>query len=662
MDLMNRQSKKSLMSSRSLTLTTFPIVALATVLTGCGGASNNLADPSVNEGNQIVSCSSTAGASSCVTAQFVVDAPVVGLSYQCGIVNDVTDSTGTVVCPDQSLATFSLQGKDRLRSITLGSYVVKSKRDTGRNATASLVSITPLDLVPAAASATSLTDAIAAPAVNIAQLLETLRSATSPYTLDSPTSRLIIDSATKEKINLLAANVTAADVASGSFATAIQPILTSLNITLLPKDQTIDRFMQALQSIQAGVYYSSPLFIAGITDLNAATAANLATLATSATANDQAVLGLVNLIDRSGNLIGQGAEWSGDISPIDASTGTKTAYNLLTGPNGYTRLLPTSSASFINPVNGFVKDNYIWQPKALTLDAGNNWTEIGATPTKLGQATFSKGRLLGGTFIVGNQTLWQNVTNNSATVLAPENEVAKWTQTNSATANPYSGSLTLQKSRSVDTFLDPVVFKTAANVGAGNKAIFPLHAVLTFSYVDANKVTQTLGDQGITILANGNIVTDMDKNCNLPAIQQYPIGLVGAAFQGFTQVSDRFISPIIMLSGPQFKKLDGIQIGSLAFSRSAKINVVGATNGSINMTDNTNLFTTDSQGNSTFAATGEQNTNPAVYTQFYDLWSGLKNTYAEDKQTASDKAVAIRSVGTIAIKLNTSCYTPPIGN
>lgn len=661
MDLKKVPSKKSRMTVRSLTLSAFPVIALATVLSGCdSGPINNLADPSVIvDGSKIVKCTAS-GATACVTGQFVVGAPVVGLSYQCGLVNDVTDSTGTVLCPDQSVATFSLQGKDRIRSITLGTYLVKSKRDTGRNATDTLISITPLDLVPTAAKASSLTDTIAAPAVNIAQLLETLRSPTSPYTEDSPTSRLIIDDATKVKINLLAANVTASDIANGSFVTAIQPILTSLNITLLPQDETIRRSMQALQAIQAGFYYSNPFFIAAIPDVTSATAANLATFATSEIVNDQAVLGLASLIDRKGNAIGHGAEWNGDISPIDASIGTKTAYNLLRGPNGYTRLLPTSSTSFINPVNGFVKDNYVWQPKAFTLDSSYMWTETGATPTKLGEAIFTKGRLLGGTYIVGIQPLWQNITNNPATVLAPENELAKWSQTNSATANPYAGKLTLLKSRSVDTFLDPTVFKTAANVGTGNSAVFPLYAVLTFSYIDTNNVKQELGKQGITILANGNIETDMGRNCNSPAITQHPIGLVGAAFQGITQISDRFISPIIMLSGQQFGPLDGIQMGTTGFSRSAKINVVGAPRGSINMTDNTNEFSTDAQGNSTLVSTGEQSVKPAVFTNFYDFVNILKNTYAVGKKTPADNAVTARSVGTVAIALN-SCYVPPVG-
>ncbi len=661
MDLMKMQGKKSQMTARKLTLSAFPVVALAAALSGCGGgATNNLADPSViTDGNKIVSCAAS-GATGCVTAQFVVDAPVVGLSYQCGVVNDVTDSTGTVVCPDQSVATFSVQGKDRTRSITLGTYLVKSKRDTGRNATRTLVSITPLDLVQTAESATSLTDTGAAPAVNIAQLLETLRSPTSAYTEVSPTSRLIIDDATKVKINLLAANITASDIASGSFATAIQPVLTSLNVPLLSKEETIKRFTQALQAIQAGFYYSDPFFIAGIPDISSATAANLATFATSDTANDQAVLGLASLIDRAGNAIGNGAEWNGDISPIDASKGTKTAYNLLQGPNGYTRLLPTSSTSFINLVNGFVKDNYIWQPKAFTLDANNLWTETGATPTKLGIARFTNGRLIGGTYIVGNQPLWQNVTNNPVTVLAPTKELSTWKQDNDPTLNYYSGSLTLQKSRSVDTFLDPTVFKTAANVGAGNQAIFPLYAVLTFSYIDTNKVKQELGQQGITILANGNSETDMGKNCNSPAIPQTPIGLVGAAFQGITQVSDRFISPIIMLSGSQFNQLDGIQMGTLGISRSAKINVVGVTRGSINMTDNSNVFKSDSQGNTILVSTGEQNVSPALYTSFYDYMNILKNTYADEKQTPVDKVVVSRSAGTVSIALS-SCYVAPIG-
>ncbi len=656
MDLITIQSKKNRKTARSLTLSAFPVVALVTALSGCGGgATNNLPDPSVIVDNtKIVSCTGL----TCVTSQFVVDAPVVGLNYQCGTVNDVTDSTGTVVCPDQSIATFSLQGKDGKRSITLGTYLVKSKRDVGRNATRLLVSITPLDLVPSAANADSLADAVATPAVNIAQLLESLRSPASPYSADSPTSRLIIYDATKEKINLLVANVTAADLTSGEFATKIQPLLTSLGVTLVSSTESIARFMKALQAIQAGFYYSNPLFISGISDLNVA--ANLATIATSL-GNDQAVLGLSSLIDRSGRLIGQGAEWNGDVSPPDPTKGTKTAYNLLTGPNGYTRLLPARSASFINPVSGFMNDNFIWQPKAFKLDASNLWVEETdpTKVTKLGQATFSNGRLLGGTYVVGSQTLWQNVTNSATTVLAPENELAKWTQTNAAAA-PYSGTLTLQKSRSVDTFLDPIVFKTSANVGKGNQAIFPLYAILTFTYVDKNRATQLLGQQGIAILANGDIETDMDKNCRAGVATEYPIGLVGAAFQGITNITDRFISPIIMLSGQQFGQLDGIQMGSLSFSRSAKINVVGATRGSINMTDNMNLTTTDAQGNTTIQTTGEQNVNPASYTHFYDIWSQLKNTNPA-AQTDADKAVATRGVGKVEITLNTSCYTPPVG-
>ncbi|HEY4713383.1 MAG TPA: hypothetical protein VIH30_03960, partial [Aquirhabdus sp.] len=81
---------------------------------------------------------------------------------------------------------------------------------------------------------------------------------------------------------------------------------------------------------------------------------------------------------------------------------------------------------------------------------------------------------------------------------------------------------------------------------------------------------------------------------------------------------------------------------------------------SINMTDNTNEFSTDAQGNSTLVSTGEQSVKPAVFTNFYDFVNILKNTYAVGKKTPADNAVTARSVGTVAIALN-SCYVPPVG-
>lgn len=661
MDLMKKPSQKLRMNVKSLAWSAFPIVAFAAALSGCGGAtSNNLADPTANDGSKIVSCSAS-GAALCVTGQFIVDAPVAGLNYQCGTVNDLTDSTGTVSCPDQSIATFFLLSADKTKKITLGSYLVKSKRDIGRNASNTLVSITPLDLVVGALDAPSLMDPKAATAVGIAQILETLRSTSSPYTVNSPTSRLIISDDTKLKLNLLTGNIAATDITNGDFSTKLQPVLASLNLVLLPKSDTILRFNQALQAIQAGSYYTNPAFISSLPNVNLETASNVATIATLNTSiNNQAVIGLNTIIDRSGNTIGQGAEWNGDISTADPSSLHPTALNLLLGPSGYTRLLLNNDQSFMNPLNGFVNNNFVWQPKEFNLDSNYIWQPVVPSTTSLGVATFSKGRLLGGTYIVGNNTLWQNVTNSPSTVTAPVDELGVWTQNNSNAI--YNGTLSLQKSRSVDTFLDPTVFKTADNVGLGNQAIFPLHAILTFNYSDttctaSNVYCKVLGTQGITILANGNIVTDMNQNCNSPAVQQYPIGLVGAAFQGLTNVTDRFISPIILLSGQQFGRLDGVQLGTIIFSNSVKINIAGALNGNLNISDNTNVTAKDSNGNITILTTGEQSTSPATYTNFYDIWSGIKTA-----PTTADVVVARRSVGTVTIKLNTSCYTPPIGH
>jgi hypothetical protein len=658
MDFMKMHNMKS--KYNLVALSALPIVTLATALSGCGGAAtNNLPDPTTSANGAIVTCSAST-TTTCVTSQFIVDAPVSGISYQCGSVNNVTDPTGTVTCPDNSSATFSIKSTSNKKSITLGSYLIKSNRDIGRNATQSLVSITPLDLVTDGKNATSLSDSLATPAVNIAQVLETLRSTSSPYTAGSPTSRLIIDTTTRDKIDLLATNIVASDFSTDAAATKLAPVIAGLNTKLVSIAETTTRFNQALQAIQAGVYYTNPIFISRLPNFSTAAAQQIATLATSSTTNDQALVGLSSIIDRSGYTIGLGVEWNGNIAP--AGSTTPTAYNLLTSSNGYNRLIlnnnMVNTPSFLNPVSNFLNTNFIWQSQAFALDSNGVW-QPGTSP--LGTATFSNGRLLGGTYIVGNNTLWQNVSNTS-TLNAPSNELSTWTQSNNSVAGYYNGTMNLQKSRSVDTFLDPLVFKTAANVGGGNTPIFPLYGVLTFSYTDTNNSAQTLGKQGIAILANGNIVTDMNQQC-LPVdsttlkdavgTQQYRIGLVGAAFQGIVNISARYISPIIVLSGQQFGALNGVQLGTLDLSPSVKVNVQSALNGSINMSDNSNVTSTNaSTGATTFVSSGEQSVKPASYVNYYDVWNANKST-----QTAADKIAVARSAGTVTMALN-SCYHP----
>lgn len=657
MDFMKKYSMNA--PYKTVTLSAFPIVAIATALSGCGGGSNNLPDPTASATGAIVACTSTS-TTTCVTSQFIVDAPVSGISYQCGSVNNITDATGTVSCPDQSVATFSVQGTGGKKSITLGSYLIQSNRDVGRNATQALVSITPLDLVSNSKDATSLSDSAAVAAVNIAQVLESLRSSISPYTAGSPTSRLIIDSTAQDKIDLLASNIVAGDFSTDAAATKLAPVLAGLNTSLVSTADTITRFNQALQAIQAGAYYTSPVLIGNLPSFSTAAAQQIATLATSSTTNDEALVGLSSIIDRSGYAIGLGVEWNGNIAPAGSST--PTAYNLLTSSNGYNRLILNNNAvntpSFLNPVSNFVNSNFVWQSQAFSLDSSGIW-QPQASP--LGTATFKNGRLLGGTYIVGSNTLWQNVSNTS-TAIAPSNELATWSQSNSSIANYYNGTMNLQKSRSVDTFLDPLVFKTAANVGSGNKPIFPLYGVLTFTYKDTNGNAQTLGTQGIAILENGNIISDMNQKClpvntstlvDAAGTQQYRIGVVGAAFQGITNISARYISPIIALSGQQFGALNGVQVGTINSSPSAKVNVQAALSGSVNMSDNSNVYSTDSStGTVTVTSTGEQSVLPAQYLNYYDFWNANKTT-----QTQADKIAIARSSGYVTMAVS-GCYNP----
>ena len=651
------------------------VMALAGALSACGGGSNNLPDPSISPTTGFVACSDT---TKCITTQFIVDSPVAGLNYTCGTYNNITDATGTVSCENNSNITFFLQSTDAKRKVTLGTYTLKK-------GVATLIRITPNDLVPPSTLAIG---TITAGAVNITQLLETLRSPNYSYNPSEPTSRLVLDSTVKDAMNALTKDIAATDMSNGTFIDTFQPILTQLGRTLISKDDATARLNQGLQVLQAGSYYSSPgLILSGLLG-----GADVATQATGVATNDKALLGLYNVIDRSGFLIGQGAEWHGDTTPLDSSgkptTGTATAYTLLTNGSGFTRLSLSNSTvsapSFLNPVNNFVNSNYVWQPEAVTLNTNGFWQP--QTNTPLGTATFTNGRLIGGTYIVGNNTLWQNVTQPSPAATAPVNEIATWKQANNSNPSYYNGTMTLTKSRSVDSFLDPVVFKTASNVGPGNKAIFPLYATLTFHYTNTTNCTAgcVLGTQGIVILANGNIITDMKQDCS-PAdattllspsadptkpTQQKRIGLIGAAFQGVSNINNSYISPLIMLSGHEFDQvdstgvvtgtLDGIQVGTLSTIisqvNSVKVNVAGISSRNINISDNTNVTTTDSQtGVVTVVSTGEQSVLPAAYTNFYDSWNALKST-----QATTDTAITARSKGTVTMAL-TQCYAQPIG-
>ncbi len=643
------------------------IMALAGTLAACGGGSNNLPDPTITPTTGIVACKDT---TTCLVSQFIVDSPVAGLSYQCASYNDITDATGTINCPDNSTITFSLQSTNKNRSIALGSYSFK-KRVSG------LVQITPNDLIPPPAPITP-TSTLSAGAVNMAQLLETLRSPASIYNPDEPTSRLVIDSTVTDALNELTSNIAASEIISGSFIEKIRPVLVKLNNRpLLSIADATARLNQGLQSIQAGAYYTTPSVI--LTGLNGG--GSLVTRAVSeSNQNNISLLALYNVIDRSGYMIGQGMEWSGDVTPTtDAKTPSE--YDLFKNATSITKLslngTVNSTPSFLNPVNNFMTGNYVWKPEVSTFNSNAIWTP--QSGTTLSDATFSNGRLLGGTYIVGNNALWQNVAQPLTAMTAPANELATWQQTSNSVK--YNGTLTLLRSRNVDSFLDPTVYKTAANVGVGNKAIFPLSAVLTFTYKNTTNCSGgcVLGTQGITILANGNIITDMKQDCSPLAdpktlisqsgVQQYRIGVVGTAFQGLINRNNLYIVPFIMLSGKQFNQvdsngvvtgtLDGIQIGTISSINSevnsVKVNVVGVPSGNVNMSDNATIFARDSAGNVTVSRTGEQSTDDAQYTNLYDSWNIWKTT-----KTANDNVATARSQGTVSMRL-ASCYSPPIG-
>ena len=65
------------------------------------------------------------------------------------------------------------------------------------------------------------------------------------------------------------------------------------------------------------------------------------------------------------------------------------------------------------------------------------------------------------------------------------------------------------------------IWKTIDNVTVGEKPVFPLHLKLTLRDGDRTAASGgatgngcLLGEMGITILGNGNIITDRDNKCS----------------------------------------------------------------------------------------------------------------------------------------------------
>ena len=514
------------------------ISVLTWQLSGCGEGSNNLVDPvAEQQANTITSCDAVK--EQCTSGQFI-DEPVFGLNYACNQVKGITDKDGIFSCPNNSVVTFYLQAEKGKYKITLGSYLIRSIGSVTGVRQPTLLQVTPKDL-------------ITGNLVSVLQLLQVMDS--DGYNdQNNISNRIVITDVDKSYIDLIARDLTTVDLSNtnAAFEEILKPLTTKLGKTLPTPAVATARFEKSLAVLQSGVYEVSP-FIVGITN----TAGNkfyTGMVGETTQSNEKAFEGLFFLIDRDAKLIGTGLEW-------------RTTINLAESDNALLqKVLFTNTPKelrFASPEIGFdttgvIKSNF----KLIAEDQ---------SIIQITQGLMAKGNLL------GNDFFYRNVYGLASTEAVSQGYLGKWQRT--GTLN-LTGSVTISKTRNISPFLDPEIWKTKDN---DVKPIFPLHLKLTLTdndFTTCQGTGCTVGSMGISILDNGNIISDRNNNCravdsdmvelldtNTPAdllLQEHRLGVVSATLQDAKVGAS--ISPIILVddwakSDLEWSKFFGVFMG-----------------------------------------------------------------------------------------------------
>ena len=596
----------------------FALTTLCLLLSACGGGSNNIIEnPTSVDDSAAVQCLSSE--KSCIDFVFD-DTPVVNLNYECGKYRGVTNATGVARCPIDSNVSFYLKANGGVRRVNLGVYSVKAVRDVDP----SELQDTPLIRVGVKELAENTTksqmvgldNSVAAiTATNLSRLLQSLGRTSEPYIDTAPVNRVYIDNEVKADIEKLAKNIEADDFRDNSFEEKLAPWFSEQKRTLISSATARTRLEKHLLAIKSGLFYSTPT---ATLDLGQELGTNSLDLGISGTngTNQRASVALYTLADRAGQNIGYGMQWTG------AVTNSQDAYRLfLTSNFAKMRVNGAESKSIINPYTNRLTDtSFKVGPKEYDS------TES-ATSYSNDIFRFLNGRLIRDLGVLGSANIYEFYT---GVKLENQNDLGTWQQQSSTGANSFTGNATVFKTGAVNTYLDPAVWRTKDSVKSGTY-YFPLYATLTFNY--NNDYIEECKKQGLSctssdslpvvFLENGDILTDShavavnsEPLCGANSTTQTRIGTVRAAYPS-TDGNQLYINPSIILSGQQFAKLDGIQIGTSTLSPRVKINLAGIKQAAVGQNGSINI--TNAQANNT--ASGEL---PALWVNGYNTFTGLR--------------------------------------
>ena len=625
----------------------FALTTLCLMLSACGGGSNTInEDPTGGGTGNVVSECPTSNAT-CVDVLFD-DTPVVNLNYECGTYRGLTTATGVARCPIDSNVTFFLKNPDNARRVTLGTVAVKPVRNViaAEAGSDSLIRITTKDLAEATTNTaiTALDSSVGATAaINMSRLLQTLARTSEPYIDSAPINRVYIDTDVKTGIEKLEKDIVPADFQSNEIVAKLQPWLEVQKRTLISADEAKRRLDKVVVTKNAGIFTANPTLDVGF---SSSFNVDLKLGVSSTNSNSTfASMAMYSSVDRSGQNTGFGLQW------VSNATNLADKYTIYLKNNFSKMSLTTPQAGFNPYTKRFSNFSFNVGPKTYTSSADAN--------TYNGDVfSFANGKLVRDVAVLGSSDVYELYTNEA---IKDRSELGTWEQKSSLGATNFSGTATVSKVASVNTYLDPAVWRVKDGVRTGENYLFPLYMTLTLNYdkayTDACSTCAASQTIPVAVLENGDIITDGDNStaftgskamCGEGGITQKRIGTVRAAAPS-GDGSQLFFNPSILLAGSQFGALDGTVIG---IESRIKINLAGIRN-----------VATGQRGsiNATSADLGESDQNPAIWTNLYNFFTSLRVNYQPATNetlvaiTPEQKLAANQLAGTL--QANTSeCY------
>lgn len=478
-------------SMKKTNLMIFGVLGCAVLLSACSGGSNNIADPVKEPTN---SCSAD---QDCVTGR-LEDGQVAGIDYKCENITSVTGASGNFTCPADSTIEFFIKHPDSEFVVTLGETKVQKPLlnedllPLGPDGEPlKRIYITPMML----AGVTETTVPAAAGARNITRLLHALNNEDTTGLKDNPARAITLTPADKKALLVaLGKSVTLTNMTDAAFESDFTSVLAGMtpSRSLISTTEADGVLRKAVYGIAAGVYTSDSPLISHPTGVPAFN------VFYGTSASDEFFGETMLGIDRKGRLFGAGS----------ASVGPRNE---------------TPELVRYDPTRFYVGADLTTQSKVPELKLDGSIVGLSFDLDNSEVITMQTG-IIDRNFMAYNEAAYR-----IAYGIELPSDVATRLGTFQNATSPYTDSgLNLQRPTNLVTTLNPDIWSTLT---------FPMHITATLQL----EGEPDLGVVNFTILSDGNIVSDLDKDCNAVDIdtlyetsgdrREFPVGVVERAFE-----------------------------------------------------------------------------------------------------------------------------------